>query len=88
MIYSSNQRFLLASAPADSVAAMAELQESLLSHMRSQVLSFLQSKIATSADGDFHPSLLNLWERSYVQTGVLVLPFDVANGLAEWHPSG
>ena len=88
MIYFSNQLFLLASAPADSMAAMAELQESLVLHMRSQVLNFLQSKLATSADGDFHPSLLNLWVRSYVQTGALVLPFGVANGIAELHPSG
>ena len=78
----------LASAPADSMVAMAELHESLLLSMRSQVLSFLQSKIATSADGEFHPSLLDLWERSCVQRGTLVLPFDAANGIAELHPSG
>ena len=78
----------LASAPADSMVAMAELHESLLLSMRSQVLSFLQSKKTTSADGEFHSSLLDLWERSYVQTGALVLPFDAANGIAELHPSG
>ena len=57
LIYFSNQLFFLASAPADSMVAMAEMHESLLLSMRSQVLSFLQSKIATSADGEFHPSI-------------------------------
>ena len=88
MIYSLNQDFLLASAPADPMAAMAELQESRLLNMRSEALNFLQAKLATSADGDFHPSLLNLWEWSYVQTGALVLPIEMASGIAESHPSG
>ena len=48
----------------------------------------MHSKVDTNADGEFHSSLLHLWEWSYFESGALVLPSEVASRIAESHPSG
>ena len=53
---------------------------------RSSVFKFLQRTMGT--DGRFHPSLVQLWEYSYVHDGVVVLPYEWATAIAESHPDG